>query len=254
MLIFDFDGVLIDSLDEVTLTVYNAATGGLRTSLSSLPAGLVQLFKRNRFHVQPIGDGLALMNWCLANYQHEPGKILTSPEYQTIVAGASGALHDRTRLIYEKRSLLIDRDLESWVSLHRPFQPLWSQLIGHPGQAVLILTHKNKAATVQLCRYFGFKIEAKDIYSGDHSVTKVENMQRIQHRFGAQAYFFLDDSVKNLRELSLAFNQKEKVLELLFASWGYTGPEDEVIARSYGYPVFKQADMISFLNQSRPAE
>jgi beta-phosphoglucomutase-like phosphatase (HAD superfamily) len=33
MLIFDFDGVLINSLDEVVLTTYNAATDRFVTSL-----------------------------------------------------------------------------------------------------------------------------------------------------------------------------------------------------------------------------
>jgi hypothetical protein len=37
MLILDFDGVLINSIDEVTLTVYNAATGKLVTTLAALP-------------------------------------------------------------------------------------------------------------------------------------------------------------------------------------------------------------------------
>lgn len=53
MLIFDFDGVLIDSLDEVILTVYNTATGQQVTRLTDLAQPLVELFRRNRFHVQP---------------------------------------------------------------------------------------------------------------------------------------------------------------------------------------------------------
>ena len=62
MLIFDFDGVLVNSLDEVVLTAYNAATDSLVTSLEQVPADLEQLFKRNRFHVQPIGDAIGLMH------------------------------------------------------------------------------------------------------------------------------------------------------------------------------------------------
>jgi beta-phosphoglucomutase-like phosphatase (HAD superfamily) len=48
MLIFDFDGVLINSLDEVTLTAYNAVTGKQVTSLADLPTALVGLFQHNK--------------------------------------------------------------------------------------------------------------------------------------------------------------------------------------------------------------
>jgi hypothetical protein len=65
MFIFDFDGVLIDSLDEVTLAAYNAETDTFATSLNQLEPDLIRLFKRNRFHVQPIGDALPLMSWCV---------------------------------------------------------------------------------------------------------------------------------------------------------------------------------------------
>ena len=69
MLIFDFDGVLINSVDEVVLTTYNATSANLHTSLTDLPAELVSLFKCNRFHVQPIGDAILMMQWCLDHFR-----------------------------------------------------------------------------------------------------------------------------------------------------------------------------------------
>ncbi len=75
MLIFDFDGVLINSLDEVTLTVYNTTTAKRVTSLADLPEALVGLFQRNRYHVQPIGDAILLMGWCVDHYRESPGSL-----------------------------------------------------------------------------------------------------------------------------------------------------------------------------------
>ena len=76
MILFDFDGVLIDSLNEVALTAYNAATENLFTSLSEIPGAAVALFKRNRFHVQQIGDAITLMNWCIERHQFDSTGIL----------------------------------------------------------------------------------------------------------------------------------------------------------------------------------
>ena len=104
MLIFDFDGVLINSLDEVTLTAYNTVTGERATSLADLPAALVGLFQHNRFHVQPIGDAILLMNWCLNNYRSKSEPILNPHEYEALISDATISITDRTLQIYETRS------------------------------------------------------------------------------------------------------------------------------------------------------
>ena len=124
MLILDFDGVLINSLDEVALTAYNATTGKLVTCLSDLPTALVGLFQRNRYHVQSIGDGILLMNWCLNNSRNKSEKMLNPHEYEAVISGASASLTDRTLKIYETRGQFIDKDPEGWLALHQPYQPL----------------------------------------------------------------------------------------------------------------------------------
>jgi phosphoglycolate phosphatase-like HAD superfamily hydrolase len=252
MLIFDFDGVLMNSLDEVVLTAFNAAAVSLVASLNDLPPDLVRLFKRNRFHVQSIGDAISLMNWCRVNYQTVSEQILTEEEYRTIIDGDGVALNARTNLVYEARRRLMDKDRHGWMALHQPYQPLWNELIRRVNFPFVILTNKNRDATLQLCRHFGLSLKPDNLYSGDRGATKVENMHRIRARFGSERFFFIDDSVKNLKELDAHLNQAKKVLSLLFASWGYRGPEDEKIAQAAGYPVFRQADLISFLDNPEP--
>lgn len=247
MLIFDFDGVLINSLDEVVLTTYNAATGSLVTSPAEVPSDLVQMFKNNRFQVQAIGDAIALMNWCLINWRKDSQKIFTREEYRTIARGADLALADRTNLIYDTRKRFIEKDIGRWFALHQTYQPLWDELIRRKNYPFVILTNKDHDATLRLCRHFGLNIDAKDIYSGDNGVSKIENMLRIQERFGKEAFSFIDDSVKNLNELDLYFNTEKKVLTLLLATWGYTGAQDSMMAQEFGYAVLQQTDVVRHL-------
>ena len=248
MLIFDFDGVLINSLDEIVLTAHNAATDSLVTALTDVSPDLVQLFKNNRFHVQPIGDAVALMHWCLIQWQTDPQKILTREEYQAVAGNSELALIDRTNLIYTARKHFIDRDIKRWLALHQTYQPLWDELVRHPEHAFVILTNKNHDATLRLCRHFGLNIDAKDIYSGDKGVTKVENMLQIAERFGRQEFLFIDDSLTNLQELDLHFNRDKKVLSLALAAWGYIGAADTQMAPESGYPAFQQTDVIQLFN------
>ena len=251
MLIFDFDGVLINSLDEVTLTAYNTATGNRVNSLADLPTALVGLFQHNRFHVQPIGDAILLMNWCLNNYRHNSEQILKPHQYESLLSDATVSITDRTLRIYETRSQFITGDPERWLALHRPYQPLWDELIHRPNRVLVILTNKNRDATLRLCQHFGLGIHAVDVYSGDEGTRKVENMRQIQKRYADQLYGIIDDSVKNLRELEKSLNAENKKARLLFASWGYTGPGDEKIAEEYGYPVISQKDLITLLDKNR---
>jgi len=250
MLIFDFDGVLINSLDEVVLTTYNAATDSLVTSLAQLPADLVQMFKNNRFHVQPIGDAIVLMNWCLANLQKESKKILSQEEYQAITRGADIDLVKRTNQIYAARNRFIDANITQWLALHQTYQPLWDELVQRENYLFVILTNKNHDATYRLCSHFGLDIEAANIYSGDSGTTKIENMQRIRKRFGRQPFFFIDDSVKNLKELDFHFNRNHHLLCLALAIWGYIGADDTRRAPDSGYQAFQQTDVIKLIDDA----
>ena len=248
MLIFDFDGVLINSLDEVVLTTYNAATERLVTSLDRVPADLVRMFKNNRFHVQPIGDAIELMNWCLANYRTEPQKILSREQYRTIVKSSNVDLTVRTSMIYAARNRFIAADIRHWLGLHQTYQPLWEELARRKNLQFVILTNKNHDATLRLCRHFGLKLEAGNIYSGDGGTTKIENMLRIQERFARQKYVFIDDSVLNLKELDSHFNRNSRLLTLVLAAWGYLGAGDIRSAPETGYPAYQQADLIKRLD------
>jgi len=250
MLIFDFDGVLINSLDEVVVTAYNATTGGLVTCLAEVPPDLVLMFKNNRFHVQPIGDAIALMNWCLMRQPKDPQRILTREEFRNMVRDSDRPLIDRTNLIYSTRKRFIDKDIKRWLALHQTYQPLWDELIQHQNHPFVILTNKNHDATLRLCRHFGLNIDAGDIYSGDKGVTKIENMLQIQERFGRRQFLFIDDSIKNLQELDLHFNRNKKVLSLALAAWGYIGAMDTRMAPVSGYPAFQQTDVVQLLDRA----
>lgn len=235
MLIFDFDGVLMDSVREIAVTAYNMLKGTIVTRLDQLPREALDLFLRNRFHVQPIGDAPVLMKWCLETGESAPQLLLREKEYDDIIRQIDEPVADRTTRFFEKRGRFKARDFEAWITLHKPVQPLWDQLIESQSSELVMLTNKNREATLVLCDHFGLQISNDNIYSGDSGTTKIDNMQQIMQRFKDCSYAFIDDSVKNLREIDTYFNKDKKTIALIFAEWGYTGPEDARLARSLGY-------------------
>jgi FMN phosphatase YigB (HAD superfamily) len=237
MLIFDYDGVLMDSVREIAVTAYNMLQGTIVTRLEQLPQNALELFLRNRFHVQPIGDAPVLMNYCLEIGEVEPDKLMSPEEYDEIIKQVDEPVAVRTTRFFETRNRFKTQNLKAWTELNTPVQPLWQIMIEKPTENLVLLTNKNREATISLSNHFGLKISDENIYSGDDGTTKIENMTQIIKRFRKPAYAFIDDSVKNLREIDRHFNEKEKKISLVFATWGYTGPDDARTARDCGYQV-----------------
>jgi len=237
MLIFDYDGVLLDSVREIAVTAYNMLNNTIITRLDQLPQNALELFLRNRFHVQPIGDAPVLMKYCLEIGEDDPNKLMRPEEYEEIIKQVDEPVAARTTRFFETRNLFKTKDINAWIELNAPVQPLWQIMIEKPTEDLVLLTNKNREATISLSRHFGLEISADNVYSGDHGTTKIENMTQIMQRFRKPAYAFIDDSVKNLREIDEHFNREERIISLIFATWGYTGPDDARTAEDFGYQV-----------------
>lgn len=235
MLIYDFDGVLMDSVREVAVTAFNMLTGRTVTQLDQIPEKGLELFLKNRFHVQPIGDAPILMKWCLETAASSPDKLLTEKEYNRILEHVDETLAARTIRFFETRSRFKSKDMNAWLSLNRPVHPIWQQVAENHRSEPVILTNKNREATLNLCRHYGLEVSDDNIFSGDNGVTKIENMSRLMQRFKKSSYAFIDDSVKNLSEIDASFNGDNATVFLFLATWGYTGPEDETLARDLGF-------------------
>jgi len=220
---------------EIAVTAYNMLKGTTVTRLDQLPQEALNLFLCNRFHVQPIGDAPVLMEWCLETDYSDPQILLSEKEYDDIIRHIDDPVTVRTTRFFDTRARFKARDLKAWIALNKPVQPLWDQLIERRRSDLIMLTNKNREATLALCNHFGLQVKNANIYSGDNGTTKIDNMQQIMQRFKDCNYAFIDDSVKNLSEIDAYFNKDKKAIALIFAEWGYIGPDDARLARGLGY-------------------
>lgn len=254
MLLFDFDGVLLDSVVEMSITAYNTVTGELATSPDDLPGNAAALFVTNRYHVQPAGDAINLMAWCVENANLPGGHRLEPAEYGAIRESSDVPLKERTGRFFAARKRFVAHDPGQWRSLNTVYQPVWNELRGLDAERIVILTNKNREATVTLCHHFGLAVRPENVYSGDHGATKIENLLAIQARFGRERFGFVDDSIGNLEELDARFNSGEPRLELMLATWGYIGPDDHALARRAGYAILDQAGLIALIASMKGVE
>ena len=127
-IIFDFDGVLVNSLNETALTSYNTVTGELATSFDKVPEGYLKLYLVNRPHVQPAADFYILAKWCLDNYKTNPNHLLSSSEYKELIVKTEIPFQERARLFFGARKRFWENDLKKWLSLHSVYEPIFSEV------------------------------------------------------------------------------------------------------------------------------
>ena len=236
MLIFDFDGVLLDSLNDVVLTSYNALNDQTKLSLSELPRDFVLKVKINRFHCQASSDFLVLAEAVYNNQsifadqennQDASNQILSNEQFKRLISASKIPTSERRESFFLARKRLIETSLDSWLAIHDVFQPLWS-FVNKADFRLVLLTNKNRAAVELTCKHFNLKIEQEDIYSGDNGVTKQENLEKIVKRFNLSSVTFIDDSLKNLKDLREYHSSLNPTYQFtpLLALWGYVGEKD----------------------------
>ncbi len=243
MIILDFDGVLINSVDEVIATAFFAITGWAHYSLDDLPPSYVAHFRANRFHVQPAGDLLPLGSWCLRQPPCTTPTILSAGEFKEILASAKESLAARREKFFGARTILVNRELASWLSLSPHYYPLWGALQLVSPEKIVILTNKNKKAVVDITQHWGLKLHPSRIYSSDGGISKSENMTRIMQSTPGTHIEFVDDSIGNL--LDVRRDLDDKTVSYFLASWGYVGPEDKVLAKENHIQIVEQADVLA---------
>ena len=242
--IFDFDGVLLDSLGEVIITSYNAASGDLAFEPEKPPAAFSELLRLNRFYCGRAGDFVTLASALLEGRVPAKAPYFSKAEFDEIIAADKLSREDRLNQFFMTRKFMIAGDRFAWLALHNTYEPLWERAKSFADELIL-MTNKNTQAVVETCEHFGLELREENIYSGDAGATKTENFTKIKKRFDdKQRYFFVDDSVKNLQKLERDF---PKEITLSLASWGYLGPEDLSIAKEAGFLIDSQESLLERL-------
>ena len=102
--VLDFDGVIVDSVDEAALTAYNAICDALLIELSKLPQHYLEIFRTNRSIVGPAAEFLPFAKWCAESSQsclkNCVAKTLTRAELIQAVAEATESHQHRTERFF----------------------------------------------------------------------------------------------------------------------------------------------------------
>lgn len=209
---FDFDGVIVNSIDECYLV-----SKGLYFGYANFPydeGEYKALFYKYRGLVRPVYEYMILhesIEAYLRGNGHDIGELFK--EISSVKSGKDKDFFEKE--FFYKRSLYQSDDMENWLSMN-PIMPFGKTLMGKDNNDVIIVTTKNKEATKVLLEHY--KIKVSKVYANDEIKSYGNKGLLITHVMdenNIKEAIFLDDAIEHLETV------KDSRVRCFFADWGY---------------------------------
>jgi phosphoglycolate phosphatase-like HAD superfamily hydrolase len=208
----DFDGVIVDSIEECYLISKKAYFGHARFPFPEFE--YKELFYKYRGLVRPPYEYMFLHKAIELHMQNKNHKVRKLFE-DMISKGPN-----KDSLFFEKefffiRGLYKSDNFDNWVSIN-PLTKFGKTLVGNENPNLNIITTKNREATESLLDYYNIPVSA--IYANDEIKSfgnKGKLIKALMDEKNAQKSFFLDDAVEHLDTV------KDDRVRCFFADWGY---------------------------------
>ena len=220
LLVFDFDGVIVDGMAEYWWSAWHACR-----CLNAAPTGLSpeqvpQLFRQLRPWVHH--------GWEMVVLAAELPSLDPDQWMQDYAARQQEALQRRgwqpaslQQALDGVRREAVEHDRRAWLGLHRPFPGLVERLQGFDAEAVdwAVLTTKTAAFTAELLDGLGLRPWRLD---GREAGAKPDVLLRLQAERPLRA--FVEDRRATLE--TVRATPGLEALSCLLVSWGYLRPDD----------------------------
>lgn len=226
LLLWDFDGVIIDSIDECLITSYNAylqyqgLSNGFIYRLDDIPIDIRGEFYRNRKYVRPAGEYYIIYR--AASLGVKIDNYLKFEELLKENADSVAKFHNN---FYSVRDDFRNSFQQYWFGLHRAYAGIktkWQELNKYFD--FYIVSNKDFKAISLILNYFDLPIQQEKIFSADIALTKkmvIEHILKDTHN-AAEKLFFIDDNYQHLLDIS------DTGIRLFYASWGYGEMPDKI--------------------------
>lgn len=224
MLVSDFDGVIIDGMEEYWWSARRCAMR-LDPRLADLPETVPLSFRTLRPHV--------LGGWEMPILAASIGGFGPTPQAFAAAYGSSLQLAllqlgwERSRLetgLDEVREEAVRQERQTWLALHRPYPWMLSflQRLQEEGTPWRVLTTKSASFTAELLASHGLRPEE---VHGREDGPKPTVLARMLSTLSPRASVaFLEDRLASLLEVQQ--HQDLAPVRGFLASWGYLFPDD----------------------------
>lgn len=229
-LLWDFDGVITDSMEECLLVSYNALISLTdKKSLDKIdrveqiPKEIQYEFKRTRGYVRLAGEYFILFQAILDN-----NPINSWADFNNYLAKYGEIIPKFNNLFYVARKKLRFADPKYWNSLHNIYpwvRKSWECLGGYFD--FFVVSNKDAESIKLVMEHGEIPLEGSKIFGKEFSLSKKEIVAHIlkSTHGNKHNFLFIDDNYYHLLDVA------ETGVRLYFATWGYGKIEGKVDSR-----------------------
>jgi phosphoglycolate phosphatase-like HAD superfamily hydrolase len=224
-ILWDFDGVLVNSMEECLVNSYNAYIQYEGESLIDRPIFKVPAVNRAHFlnyrkFVRPAGE-----YYLLHKSLDEKADIHKFQGFEAYAHLNEGDVRSFQKIFFEKREEIRSNNLDQWLNLHHLYLHIadaWRAL--KQDFSFLIVSNKDRKSIELLLDHFGLRSMVDEIFGSDFSNDKRLIIQHIidTKNISPGNILFIDDHFGHLADV------KELGIHLGFANWGFGSNVPEV--------------------------
>ena len=223
-LALDFDGVIVDSIQECLVTAHNAfmqhlGKSDFRVDLGSFSAEFLDSFRTVRNFIRRGEDYVYIL---LAAHR---GEAIWNQQGFDAFSDANDELRDRFReLFYGQRQDLQNHYPEEWLALNPLYPGIAGLLSSMDRDLVYIVTTKDLASVRMILGNQRIVLDDAHLYQATKTYRKPEILQQIAGARGCseEEIIFIDDHTATVLEVA-----GQTRVSIYFADWGYHSPEQK---------------------------
>ena len=242
ILALDFDGVIVNSIEECLVVGYNSlqkhlGLGGFINGLNELEEEQVLASRRMRNFIRHSEDYVYIF------YALQRGtSIRNQSEFDNFLKRHADLKDSFHKIFYRERSQLLEKDTAHWLKLN-PLYPGMRDFIRtyrYPERLVIITTKRAEFVEVTLAAT-GIRFPATNLFSADQGRSKSVLIAELLSSRAIQPpeLHFIDDQVDTL------ITAKPLGVNLYLARWGYTNKEQIRLAEQEKIPVLSRNEFFN---------
>ncbi|WP_446469535.1 HAD family hydrolase [Xenorhabdus stockiae] len=234
----DFDGVVVDSINECLLISWNIINGhGYQQfnerTLKLIPSDFKKLFRNYRNYMRHDGH-------FIVPYYFNDKFYIDKNSLESIYSNISKSDKDKFRdLFIEYRNSVRNLYPDVWISLHRPLINMKSLL--NIGDECIIVSGKDSESINLLLESMGIKFPMSKIYGRMTSKSELLGDIKNESYMMGNKFIFIDDNLDNVKEAI------EHDIPSVWAEWGYNVKEQFREARKFKVPSVSKEDLSDFI-------
>ncbi len=261
ILIFDFDGVIADSIHESFMTAVNTyiqmvPDHSLPVSSPLKADRLFEFEKKQREIFQRFEQFMPLSSSAGDYYgvfqmmeHHDLNKIKNQTHFTQYTMSINEKKREHyNKLFYKNRAILQKKDTEGWAHLIPPFPGIVEAIATLSERFTLcIATSKDRPSVDILLKYYGLNdyFDAENILDKDFAHSKREYIIRFHENLHVPYHHihFIDDKVLHLLSV------KDLGIHAYLALWGYNNKREHKTAQKEGF-ILLQLENLKNINNS----